>query len=188
MSHVTFSSWFSRLALSITSSVFLLAGARPAEAGKAHMGQKPEEHITLVSQASGSPICSLSGNFNLHAVGTDGVPSAEPFLVPEGKRLVVTDVSWVVVQNPLAISAGNILGIEFRTSDLNSATLFRAGQPADANIDAANQWHGEVHMVTGFSIGAGLTLCPRAGTYSSSSGGLLTVYELYVQGYLIKSR
>lgn len=54
-----------------------------AEAGT-HTGRAPSEHVTLYRLGGGT----------LQRVSAQGVPSGEQFVVPAGKVLVVTDLSW----------------------------------------------------------------------------------------------
>jgi hypothetical protein len=178
-----------RLATAVAIAAILVSAAVPAHAGKSHMGQKPEELVTLVSHyVGGTTSCPYWSGFEMFALGTDGVRSTTPFAVPDGQRLVVTDLQWSVTPSPTSISANAMLSVYIQTSAAMSEVLYRSSVPVDAVIDATNLWYGESHLVAGISIGAGLTVCPSADSSYYGGGYANSVTSLTVQGYLIKSK
>lgn len=171
-------------------AVAILAAALPAHAGKSHLGQKPEDFITLTAvNVGGTTACPYWQGYEVQQLGSDGAPSGTAFLVPEGKRLVVTDLAWSVIGSPTSILPNRTMTLWIATSAPSAWPIYQAAEQVSSAIDTGEFWSGQDHLVSGFSIGAGLTLCTSAFNESYTSGiSTNTATRLVVQGYLIRSK
>ena len=78
-----------------------LAG-EPAAAQISHQGQDISDHVVLRDgslSGRGLPVCPPTASFKdkaLFRVFPDGTRASDPFTVPPGRQLVITDVEWTV--------------------------------------------------------------------------------------------
>ena len=94
----------------VVAAAVALAG-EPASAQISHQGQDISDHVVLRdgSLSSRDPlVCPFNASFTgrgLFRVLPDGTQASEPFTVPAGRQLVITDVEWTVH----ALSSGSPL-------------------------------------------------------------------------------
>ena len=85
----------------------------------------------------------------------DGTASAEPFRVPEGKLMVVTDVDWYYHTG----NAGTTQILRLLVENLADATLRRRAFESLARLDAVGVGGASERMTTGFAISSKARLC-----------------------------
>ncbi len=167
------------------TAALLCAGNDEALAGKSHLGQKPERHVTLKwTYLPGATGCTT--DYGFVELSADGSQSASEYVLPEGYALVATDVDWLV-NGPFF--SNWLAQIELSYSGVSFPRAFSRGEFTNAEMIATELWQGSASMTTGFEWKGATKLC--ASTAQVRSSGFvanLSVRSLTVRGYLIKSR
>jgi hypothetical protein len=169
-----------------------LAG-EPASAQVSHQGQNIIDHVVLrdgnpSGRGSSSDVCQ-SASFKdkaLFRVSPDGTQASEPFMVPAGRLLVITDVEWTVD----ATSGGFSLtpGWSVRTSVRigSGATLTRVFLSRTVQVGAESApVSASEQLTTGFVIAPNTAICPSSTVLQSNGFVTARLFELILRGYLI---
>lgn len=167
------------LALPISFAATAVTGTPPTP--PSHLNQPVLEHVVLEGFISpDGRACSWSRE------GVNGPPYPAAFLVPAGRRLVVTDVEWQVYGDKGAFSAADSLWVEIRLTDEDgpnntrrvflSRTLPGLGQ---ALVGASEQ------TTTGFTVAPKTSMCAMPFGANSAAATHLTIYTILLHGYLI---
>jgi hypothetical protein len=107
------------------------------------------------------------------------------FAVPPGKMLVVTDVSGVVRQGAVPWTAGFAAVLNVGT-DLTPSTLtLRVFEPLTSAAVSAEVAFVREHLHSGFVVGPNLHVCVSAAVQHGSGGGVASVTQARLTGYLI---
>jgi hypothetical protein len=159
----------------ILFAVVLCAAPEARAAATTHMGQKIEDHVVLTMVQPGLACPAV-----LHRVGLDGILSEQPFRVPTGRVLVVTDVDWSAFPGEFSEPGDSVrLQIMLATSGVNLLPSFQSS----AVIRGAHGVPGtSEQLTTGFALERGTPICAIAGDGLQSSA---TVETLVLRGYLI---
>lgn len=184
-----------RIAQLVAVSLLIPAAALAQPmAGASHLFQDPRDHVVLRSGYRefrvGEPSCPSSQypHWGLFRVLPDGQSESQPFGVPEGRLLVVTDVEWQVgprfdlpdtpfqagasVTASLAIGSPGELEIVWR-----SATI---------TVDAlGSRVGGSAQLTTGFAVAPDTLICPEAFELVGELSYPVRVYLVYLRGYLV---
>jgi hypothetical protein len=147
-------------------------------------------HVTLVAKPSGPNVCGTLSfqNRAFFRVFPNATTSSTPFVVPQGRYLVVTDVEWagyggVLGTNPLSVGNTLILKI-FLALGSSSAQVFRSrGITLDATTAAGRPGTSE-QLTAGFVVGPNVTICPAANQEAPTFGATVYIDEIILRGYL----
>lgn len=167
--------------------------SEPASAQISHQGQDISDHVILRdgSLSSREPVCPPSGAFKgkgLYRVFPDGTLASEPFTVPAGRQLVVTDVEWTVgsTSQNLSLEPGWTVRVLLRIGSgttFNLVFLARTVQvgPAGGSVQGSEQ------LTTGFVVGPNTAICPGSAEQASNWSIATKLHELVLRGYLINA-
>lgn len=168
--------------------------SEPAAAQISHQGQDVGDHVVLRDgplTGRVDSICPPSASFNkrgLFRILPDGTRASEPFAVPAGRQLVVTDVEWTVdaLSSGLSLTAGATVrtrlqigsGSTFEPVFLSRTVLVGSERSA---VSASEQ------LATGFAVAPSTAICPQATEFGASVLRAARVIEIALRGYLISS-
>jgi hypothetical protein len=170
----------------------LLSGAQ-TQPSLTHLGQVVSEHVTLISQPGPEdPACQgFRWDKALFRAFPDGTVSREPFAVPTGQILVVTDVEWRKKWNG---DLGEIHEVSIVLSIVvNGAHVFMSAPVLAPARNFAFVGRSE-QLTSGFLVGAPGHICPVAKEFAGEKGvsdpdtDPSSINELVLRGYLIQSR
>ena len=182
----TLKTLFPTLAFLLSCSL-LVPSARAQPFSAAHLGQKIEEHVMLVS-VPGPPnnFCGTNSfrDREFHQVFPDGTRDPSPFSVPAGRLLVITDVEWNAFGGP---NGTNVLAanstLVFQLAVGNNVVM-SSYVPLDANSANGRPGTSE-HMTTGIVAAPGARICPFVTQTQPASGAAAFLDQVYLRGYLI---
>ncbi len=170
--------------------------AKPAAAQIGHLGQDISDHVVLrdgnFSGGRAQPACPATLSFTgraLFRVQPDGTRAVEPFTVPVGRRVVITDVEWTV--SNLATGSALTPGSTVRTRlQIGSGTTFNVvflSHTVDVAANAGNV-AGAQQLTTGIVVSPGTAICPSAAQFDSNAVITARVVEIVLRGYLINAQ
>ena len=170
-----------------------LAG-EPAAAQISHQGQDISDHVVLRDGSLGGrglPVCPPNASFKdkaLFRVFPDGTRASDPFTVPSGRQLVVTDVEWTV--NGLSAGPSLTSGATVRTrlhigSDTSFEQVFLS-RTVQVGSERGNV-SGSEQLTTGFAVAPNTTICADSAEFSSNTVRSARIVELVLRGYLIST-
>jgi hypothetical protein len=174
-------------ALALVAPVWLVA-MLPEARGQTHLGQTVNAHVTLSLEFIVASPCSGFGSRAFRRVRRDGSIASTPFVVPAGKALVVTDVHWTAVNNdfaPLPAGRGTRLalamhlGTEFLQIVYVSPPVYITAENQNAQVGGAD------HLVAGFIVGAGKSLCAFVNSVNFGGSAAEDPRDVLLYGYLI---
>jgi len=157
-----------------------------------HLGQPIQDHVTLVNAFQHpEEVCSArllgSAGFAdqvLVRMSPNGTLSPDKFQVPNGRILVITDITWstfATLGDPLIVGTTLSLGLSLVRPE-SSATV----ASADETIDTAEGRPGaSVHLVSGVAVGPGSEICPSAVQASPQRVIAVKLARVIINGYLI---
>lgn len=169
-------------AIAFTLAVLVPAGA----AAQTHMGVASADQVMLISGGALDPEpCSLSFKgralFQLHP---DGKKDTEPFVVPEGRVLVVTEVEWgAFVDSSLAGYTLN-LSISLTSPENWYHTLFKSSSvtvPYKGSIDLGTS----DQLTDGFLVKDVSKMCLSTSATDGSGFVVVEISEIVLRGYLM---
>jgi hypothetical protein len=174
-------------------SAAALAGEQAA-AQISHQGQDISDHVVLRDSTLSSrveAVCPLNGSFKgrgLFRLLPDGTPASEPFAVPAGRQLVITDVEWSVdaLTTGLPLTPGATVrtrlqigsGTTFNTVFLSRTVVVGSER---GNVSASEQ------LTTGFVVASNTAICPGSAEFGSNTTKAARLIEIVLRGYLISS-
>jgi hypothetical protein len=156
-------------------------------------GSKTSDHVMLRQLSGGKePPCSSFGAF--FRVLPDGTIAPEPFVVPKGRVLVVTDFVWSAIHQPpfADLVAGQSLRAKLSSysAPATDESLLYTSEPVDltaANVTGRPGAHSKI--ASGAMVGAGRLLCPFAERAPSGGGSITVMIEgSIVYGHLARGR
>jgi|EndMetStandDraft_3_1072993.scaffolds.fasta_scaffold18230_2 hypothetical protein len=106
------------------------------------------------------------------------------FAVPAGRMLVVTDVSGVVRQGavPWTAGFGAVLNVGKFTFPPHALRVY---EPLTSAAVSAEVAFVREHLQSGFVVGPNINVCVTASVQHGSGGGVASVTQARVTGYLI---
>jgi hypothetical protein len=178
------------LACIMVAAVTLIG--EPAEAQISHQGQDISDHVTLRNGSlsdRGPALCPSTASFKdkaLFRVFPDGTMASDPFMVPSGRQLVITDVEWNV--DRLASGYPLVAGFTVRTrvaignaTTVNTVFLSRTVQVGSERGAVS----GNEQLTTGFVVAPNTAMCPTSASFGSNVVQSARIVELVLRGYLI---
>ena len=177
----------------VVAAAVALAG-EPASAQISHQGQDISDHVVLRdgSLSSRAPVvCPFNASFTgrgLFRVLPDGTQASEPFTVPAGRQLVITDVDWTV--DASAIGLPLISGETVRTRVLigNGTTFHPVFLSRTVQVGPkAGRVSGSEQLTTGFVVASNTAICPNSGEFNSGTVKAARLIEFAMRGYLINA-
>jgi hypothetical protein len=170
--------------------------AGEASAQISHQVQDISDHVVLRdgSLSNRDPVvCPLteSGSFKgkgLFRVFPDGTLASDPFTVPAGRQLVITDVEWTVAStlSNASLQPGWIVRVLLRIGSGTTFNLVFLARTVQVG-SAGGLVQGSEQLTTGFVVGPNTAICPGSAEQSSSSGIGTKLHELVLRGYLINA-
>ena len=177
----------------VVVAAMALAG-EPAAAQISHQGQDISDHVVLRDGSLGGrglAVCPPNASFKdkaLFRVFPDGTRASDPFTVPPGRQLVITDVEWTV--NGLSQGPSLTAGATVRTrlqigSDMTFDHVFlsRTVQVGSERGHVS----GNEGLTTGFVVAPNTTICADSAEFSSNTVRSARLVELVLRGYLIST-
>lgn len=178
----------------VSLCVALLFPGQSAAAPLNHLGQPNFQHVSLTYQGDPNSKCPYGGSIaarSFYRIWASGDRADNRFIVPRGKELVVTDVSWsapwfvtgtqpIVGQSALLKLAIHASGGAHKIVSFISEPVVITGENQSARIGTTE------YMTAGFRVGPSKILC--AAIDSRAAGfdkGTLDPGGVYVNGYLI---
>jgi hypothetical protein len=168
--------------------------SEPAAAQISHQGQDVSDHVVLRdSTLSGraEAVCPFNGSFKgrgLFRLFPDGTPAPEPFAVPAGRQLVITDVEWTVdaLITGLPLTPGETVRTRLRIgggTTFNTVFLSRTVVVGSESgrVSASEQ------LTTGFVVASNTAICPDSAEDGSGALKAARLIEIVLRGYLISS-
>ena len=149
--------------LSVDGQVEALIVNGPSQAVPVTMSESLGDHVVLRYRSDTGDICStFTGQGIAHLEFADRSVDTNPFTVPDGKTLVITNVSWQAFD----VLPGSFVQGQFVTLSVGTrfGPLLRTGAVVTADIAAAIYANGNEN------INGGLIF--RPGEYVCISGGL----------------
>jgi len=147
-------------------------------------------HVTLVAKPSGPNVCGTLSfqNRAFFRVFPNATTSSTPFVVPQGRTLVVTDVEWAAFGGVLgtnALAVGNTLVLKiFLVLGSSSAQVFRSrGLTLDANSATGRPGSSE-QLTAGFVVGPNVSICPAVNQEAPTFGATAYLDDIVLRGYL----
>jgi hypothetical protein len=178
------------LACVVVSAVALAGG--PAAAQLSHQGQDIGDHFVLRDGSLSGRVesdCPATASFKgraLFRTWPDGTQASDPFTVPAGRQLVITDVEWTVdaLATGLPLTTGDTVrtrlqigsGATFNSVFLSRTVEVGAGRGA---VSASEQ------LTTGFVVASNTAICPGSAAFGSNTVKSARLIELVLRGYLI---
>ena len=159
--------------------------------GETHMGVRASEHVRLglVGRSENQSLCGYSGATFSRTLA-DGTSEFAVFVVPQGKALVITDISAGALANaasPWAV--GQLVTIDLstgiRVGSSIGATLWQRTVVVDAEMAAAQRlWFNE-RVLSGVVYGPGQVVCSLIGLGFQGGSGTVSQTTLNsLHGYL----
>jgi len=177
----------------VVVAAMALAG-EPAAAQISHQGQDISDHVILRDgslSGRGLAVCPPNASFKdkaLFRVFPDGTRASDPFTVPPGRQLVITDVEWSV--NGLSQGPSLTPGATVRTrlhigSDMTFDQVFLS-RTIQVGSERGNV-SGNEQLTTGFLVAPNTTICPDSAESGSNTLRSARLVELVLRGYLIST-
>ena len=177
--------------LAALAALALLATPASGQDELTHLGVKSSRIVNLVWSFDNATICpdnnqGLRSFFRLKATGER---ETAPFVVPSGKRLIITDVSWVASPRPNSqFHAGRLLRIYLNTRHPGGAAggEFYISDGLHVTTTTSALLGGSDHFNSGIAIAPGRVICARASTIHSGGSSTHFPQEVRISGYLSK--
>jgi hypothetical protein len=167
-------------------AVFLL----PVEAkSDSHLGQKIQDHVMLVADfvpEEQAPCPGLFAQKDLFRVFPDGTQSSDPFRVPNGKILVITDVAWSVFDEDNLFDAGSMVLVGITIGN-QGPVVFESSVFVPEGAGAPQTVRKNESLTAGFPVGENGVVCAFAYLHINSLVTSQSVGSLYLRGYLINA-
>jgi hypothetical protein len=145
----------------------------PAAAQISHQGQDVSEHVVLRDGSLTGrfeAVCPATSSFKdrtLFRVWPDGTQASEPFLVPAGRQLVITDVEWTVdaLGTGLPLTPGETVRTRVQIGSgttFNKVFLSRSVEVGSER----GRVSGSEQLTTGFVVAPNTAICPGSGEFN----------------------
>lgn len=155
---------------------------------RSHLNQDPRSHVVLTREPNVPGGCGLQESefFRIHP---DGRKEEDPFRVPEGCLLVVTDVDWWLAdfQGPIprpdnsSVYFTLALRHDYGGGHFSEYRVFRDEKREDFQGRLGNS----VSMTTGFVVEPDTPICPDAQVYPHADTDVLRL-RVILRGYFIE--
>ena len=163
-----------------------IAATLSAASPDSHMGQQVANHVVLSSQPGSNP-CGGIDDFRLERVLASG--KLEPFHIPVGRALVVTDVEWQA--RPIAedgeFKPGSSVFMSIRLGDGSFGPhAFRSRMIPITEETKTAQAGSSEQLTTGFVVRSGVNICPGVSfAFGDQFSGAERLVKVILRGYLI---
>ena len=177
----------------VVVSVVALAG-KPAAAQVSHQAQDISDHVVLRdgtlsgrTEAVCPPTASFKGKA-LFRLLPDGTVASDPFTVPPGRQLVITDVEWTVdaLSTGLSLTAGASVRTRLQIGSGSTFTTALLSRTVEVGAERGAV-SGSEQLTTGFAVGPGTAICPGSTEFGSNTVRSARLIELVLRGYLIST-
>ena len=160
-----------------------------------HLNVPRNQVVNLVGVGTDAVFCDLAHQRALFRVRATGQLETEPFVVPSGKSLIITDVSWMGARAPSdKFLAGEVVHINiaaFASDDSFFNVLFSPG--VSISTDTTDLITGSAHFTAGAVVAQNRKLCVSMVGMRQPPDSLPNSFVLYdhspelvhVSGYLV---
>jgi hypothetical protein len=149
--------------------------------GLTHVGAQVDDLVTLQVISGARNGCGAA-KFDVVRVLPDGTSSADPFRVPEGRALIITEMDWYYFNGPpgatviLSVIAENLRDASKRSSVFQSP--IRLGPDG---VGGASE-----RMTSGFAISSAGRVC--VDVLNGPEGYPVRLSKVLLRGYLVNHR
>ena len=176
----------------VVVAALTLAG-ETAAAQISHQGQDVSNHVVLRDGSlSGrvESVCPASASFSgraLYRVWPDGTRASDPFTVPEGRQLVLTDVEWTVdaLSTGLSLTAGGTVRTRLQIGSTTFTQVFLSRTIEVGSERGAVS--GTEQLTTGVVVASNTAICPGSTEFGQNIVRSARLLELVLRGYLIST-
>jgi hypothetical protein len=170
-----------------------LAGG-PAAAQVSHLGQDIGDHVVLRDGSLNGRVetdCPATASFNgraLFRTWPDGTQASEPFTVPLGRRLVITDVEWTVdaLSTGFPLTTGDTVRTRLQIGSGTTLTPVFLSRTVEVGATRGAVSASE-QLTTGFVVASNTTICPGSAAFGSNTVKSARLLELVLRGYLVST-
>jgi len=150
-----------------------------------HLGQAPDAQVVLAA-ASGDNGCSgTTAGHTFRRVFPDGTGGLQPFAVPAGQALVVTDVDWQYAHPTGGAGAGRRVVLRLFLQNLADDTHQEPVFESTILLNADGEGGTSEAMTAGFVMSDAAQLCLDTG--EEPKGPPSGLQHAILRGYLIRS-
>lgn len=150
---------------------------------QSHLFQDPKEHVVLTREFHVGGCGLLESEF--FRIYPNGTKDGDPFRVPGGRLLVITDVDWWLADFREPFSPGYAtyfeLALEHRID--NYISTYRVFKDT-LKDDPQNRLGRSVSMTAGFVVAPDTRICPFAQVAPTNDRDILRL-DVILRGYLI---
>jgi hypothetical protein len=163
-------------------------------AAQISQGRDPSDYVVLrdSSFTGRVEVCPQTASFTdkaLFRVGPDGALASEPFTVPAGRHLVITDVEWTVdaLSTGLSLIPGGTVRTRLQIGSgdtFNPVFLSRTVEvgPEGGRITGSEQ------LTTGVVVAPKTAICPSSAEFTAGPSISARLLEIVLRGYLINAK
>ena len=167
-------------------AVSILAVALAACAvGSTHLGQSPDAQIVLQAAIGDSGCSGTTAGHTFREAFHDGTGALQPFAVPPGRSLVVTDVDWQYAHPTGAAAAGRRVVLRLFLQNLADDTRQEPVFESTILLNADGEGGTSEAMTAGFVVSDAAQLCLDTG--EEPKGPPSGLQHAILRGYLIRS-
>jgi hypothetical protein len=168
--------------------------AVPAAAQTGQQGRDISDYVVLRdSSFSGrvETVCPLTASFSdkaLFRVWPDGTRASEPFTVPAGSHLVITDVEWTVdaLSTGLSLIPGGTVRTRLQIGNGNTFNQVFLSRTVEVGSESG-RITGSEQLATGVVVAPKTAICPGSAEFSSNAVISARLLEIVLRGYLIST-
>ena len=169
-------------------------GGIPA-AAQISQGRDSDDNVVLRDSSFSSraeAVCPPTASFTdkaLFRVRSDGTRESEPFTVPAGRHLVITDVEWTVdaLSTGLSLIPGGTVLTRLQIGSGDTFNQVFLSRTVDVGAESG-RITGSEHLTTGVEVAPNTAICPGAAESSSNTVISARLLEIALRGYLINTK
>ena len=137
-------------------------------------------------------VCPLTASFTdkaLFRVLPDGTRASEPFTVPAGRQLVITDVEWTVdaLSTGLSLIPGGTVRTRVQIGSGDTFNQVFMSGTVEVGTESG-RITGSEQLTTGFVVAPKTAICPASAEFSSNAVISARLLEIVLRGYLINAK
>jgi hypothetical protein len=179
------------------TAAFALAAACAVHAQPSAAAEPPvSEHVSLIYQGNPDTVCPFDATKGINArsffrIWPSGARAQRPFIVPPGRDLVVTDVSWAapyfLSSTAPVVGASAMLKLAVhRPNGQHQIVVFESQPMAITPENASAQLGTTEYMTTGIRVGPWRVLCAAVDDQGAGfDAGTLDPAAVYLHGRLV---
>ena len=136
--------------------------------------------------------CPLTASFTdkaLFRVWPNGTRASEPFTVPAGKHLVITDVEWTVdaLSTGLSLIPGGTVRTRLQIGSGDTFNQVFLSRTVEVGAESG-RITGSEQLTTGVVVAPKTAICPGSAEFNSNAVISARLLEIVLRGYLINAK